>query len=201
VPPNPSPVRWWMGEARKKELSMVREIKNFDDPILKLKCDDVLPVDDLAWVDDMADTCYLHNGAGLAAPQIGIAKRAVFIRYGKDYGLILINPVLSNPSEQTIVGTEGCLSYPGVYVPVTRHSSIHCNWQAFLNGKKVWSDTTMARDFHGHEARVLQHEVDHLDGICRVGEQRHKPEQRSRNSRMVLASLLLACATIPERAP
>lgn len=138
-------------------------IRQWDDPILKERCAEILLGDDLSWLKDLERACYENDGAGLAAPQIGIAKRAIFIRYGLEHGMILVNPILSRHSVETVNDVEGCLSYPEIRTPVARHQSVVCHW-THENGKRLF------RCFSGFEARVLQHECDHLNGICRVGD-------------------------------
>ncbi|MEN6413662.1 MAG: peptide deformylase [Veillonellales bacterium] len=136
----------------------VLEIKQAGDKILKEHCAPVAKVDRRIrqMLDDMAQTMYAADGVGLAAPQVGLALRVVVVDAGD--GLIeLINPVIVN-SEGSEQGTEGCLSIPGVYGEVERCSKVTVEG---LNrfGKKVQVEGT------GLQARALQHEIDHLEGI------------------------------------
>jgi peptide deformylase len=163
-------------------------IRTFDDPILKTVCEPVQPGEDLAWLKDLEQACYANNGAGIAAPQIGIAKRAVFIRYGEQHGMVLVNPELAHFSEETETKEEGCLSYPGVWTPVERSLTVQCAWDL---GASV-----RCRVFRGWEARVLQHEVDHLNGICRVGDAWRNPKPGLKPS-MVAAAALVATFAMP----
>ena len=110
-------------------------------------------------LDDMADTMYDANGVGLAAPQVGILKRAVVIDIGE--GLVeLINPVILETSGSQI-DDEGCLSVPGKYAPVERPN--------YVKAKAMDRD---GNEFiiEGEElmARALCHEIDHLDGILYI---------------------------------
>jgi len=105
---------------------------------------------------NMAKTMITKDGIGLAAPQIGVLKRIITIAY-KDKVLILINPVLTKKSWLKEVEEEGCLSVPGVYGLVKRHRKLFVT--AYNEqGKKVEFEAK------GLLARIIQHEVDHLDG-------------------------------------
>ncbi len=118
-------------------------------------------------VQDMIDTMRHLNGAGLAAPQIGVDLQVVIFevesnpRYpdaGKVPFTVLVNPVLTPLTEQMEDGWEGCLSVPGLRGLVPRYASLR--YQGFdADGK--WIDRTV----EGFHARVVQHEVDHLLGI------------------------------------
>ncbi len=107
----------------------------------------------------MREMMQQFGGIGLAAPQIGEHQRVVIWSIGGREGL-LINPVLE-PGEETEVGIEGCLSIPGMAADVRRALSVHARGLD-LEGREL--------DFsaEGLLARVLQHEVDHLDGILFV---------------------------------
>ncbi len=118
-------------------------------------------------VSDMIDTMNAAQGAGLAAPQIGVMKRVVVfgfdsnLRYPDENSVpftVLINPEIDFLGARTQDGWEGCLSVPNMRGLVSRHSKIR--YTGFdLNGYRI--DRTVS-DFH---ARVVQHECDHLDGI------------------------------------
>lgn len=122
----------------------------------------------------MLDTMYKNDGIGLAASQVGILKRVVVydISYiqedAKKEGHILINPKITSRSKTMIEVEEGCLSFPDVYDNVLRHEKVTVEYTD-LDGKKK---KIYAKDI---EAVVLQHEIDHLDGIVfldRVKEQK-----------------------------
>jgi peptide deformylase len=116
---------------------------------------------------DMRDTMRHLNGAGLAAPQIGVGLRVVIFGFEDNPRYpdadpvpftVLLNPVLTPQSEDTDEAWEGCLSVPGMRGLVPRYR--HLRYTGVdPNGKPI--DRTVS-DFH---ARVVQHEVDHLDGI------------------------------------
>jgi len=116
---------------------------------------------------DMRETMQNLNGAGLAAPQIGVSARVVI--FGMDYNprypdadavpyTVLINPTLTPLSEEMEEGWEGCLSVPGMRGLVPRYRQLR--YTGFdERGQPI------SRDVEGFHARVVQHEVDHLDGI------------------------------------
>nr|WGE02443.1 peptide deformylase [Bacillus subtilis] len=109
-------------------------------------------------LDDMYDTMLEMDGVGLAAPQIGILKRAAVVDIGDDRGRIdLVNPeILEKSGEQT--GIEGCLSFIGVYGDVTRADYVKV--RAFNRQGKPF-----ILEARGFLARAVQHEMDHLDGV------------------------------------
>ena len=120
-----------------------------------------------ALLADMHDTMAHLNGAGLAAPQIGVALRAVIFgvtsnpRYPDAEEVpytVLINPVIQPVGEELEEGWEGCLSVPGLRGWVPRYRRIRYAGHA-ADGARI------EREAEGFHARVVQHECDHLDGI------------------------------------
>ena len=119
-------------------------------------------------ITDMFDTMEKEDGAGIAAPQIGVLKRVVIFgveednpRYpgrGEVPTTVLINPVITLLDERREQGWEGCLSVPGMRGQVSRHSRIRYSGYDQYGG-------IIEREADGFHARVVQHEVDHLDGI------------------------------------
>ncbi len=139
----------------------LRNIRTLGDDILRKKCRPVETIDErtLTLLDDMAETMYAANGVGLAAPQIGIAKRIVVIDIGE--GLIeLINPEIID-FEGNVKDVEGCLSVPGKCGYVVRPQKVTV---AALdrNGDKI---VITGEDML---AKAFCHEIDHLDGIVFV---------------------------------
>ena len=135
----------------------IREIREKGDEILYKKCKAVVKFDEKLHIllDDMYETMQSRDGVGLAAPQVGILKRAVVIDVG-DGKIELINPeIVEESGEQT--GSEGCLSVPGVFGEVTRTNVVTVKAQD-RDGK--WFKIT------GKEllARAFCHEIEHLDG-------------------------------------
>ncbi|MGI5838357.1 MAG: peptide deformylase [bacterium] len=139
----------------------VLEIRQLGDGVLRGKAAPVRRISRSvkALLDDMAETMYAAKGAGLAAPQVGVAKRIVVIDAGD--GLIeLINPRLTRlEGEEGAV--EGCLSIPE-YIGYVRRANRAEAEALNRNGEKIW----IAGE--GLLARALQHEIDHLDGILFV---------------------------------
>ena len=135
----------------------IREIREKGDEILYKKCKAVVKFDEKLHIllDDMYETMQSRDGVGLAAPQVGILKRAVVIDVG-DGKIELINPeIVEESGEQT--GSEGCLSVPGVFGEVTKPNVVTVKAQD-RDGK--WFKIT------GKEllARAFCHEIEHLDG-------------------------------------
>jgi len=158
-----------MFERRDRALSFIRQ---FGDPVLKSKASDVIEFgDDLhQQADQMVSLMRDALGVGLAANQIGSLRRIlVYQAYTDEEPVTLVNPRITKKSEETEVMTEGCLSLPGIALDVERSVEIEVEAQD-LDGKKR---KFKAEDF---EARVIQHEVDHLDGVMILD--RTDPEQR-----------------------
>lgn len=110
---------------------------------------------------DMLDTMYANTGVGLAAPQVGVSKRMMVIDVADEDAphkpIVFINPEIV-AKEGELVGSEGCLSFPGVYFEVKRFNKITVKFQN-LSGKDV--KLTAEGDLL---CRAIQHEIDHLDG-------------------------------------
>jgi peptide deformylase len=153
----------------------VRQILKFGDETLRKKCHPVQKFNMRMWLllRDMADTMYDADGVGLAAPQVGILRRAVVIDVQDENGLIeLINPeIVSTEGEQA--GPEGCLSKPGRQGYVVRPEKVTVRAQD-RHGK--WFELTG----EGLLARAICHEVDHLDGRLYIDVEDHEilPEER-----------------------
>ena len=137
----------------------IRNIVKIGDPILAKKSRPVINFDSrLAGIlDDMKDTLYKAQGAGLAAVQVGILRRIVVMDCGDGY-LELVNPEIVERSEELQHETEGCLSIPGKYGVTERPKSVIVKAQ---NREGKWCI------YKGEDlkARCFCHEIDHLDGI------------------------------------
>jgi peptide deformylase len=148
----------------------IRTILKMGDPRLLRQAEPVTHFDTpelLALIDDMFDTMHAANGAGLAAPQIGVNLQLVIFGFKQNTRYpdapqvpetVLINPVLTPLSDATEDGWEGCLSVPGLRGLVPR-------WRALRYEGVDQYRQVISRDVDGFHARVVQHECDHLAGI------------------------------------
>ena len=148
----------------------VRDVLRMGDPRLRRKSESVGNVNDSGLgnlVADLLDTMRACDGAGIAAPQIGVPLRVVI--FGVDTNprypdapavplTVLINPVIAPVGEDLDEDWEGCLSVPGMRGLVPRHTRIHYRGHDAEGG-------LIDRTADGFHARVVQHECDHLDGI------------------------------------
>jgi peptide deformylase len=148
----------------------IREIVTLPQPILRHKAHKVTDFgpDIQSLADDMVETMRLAPGVGLAAPQVGESIRLIVVEFGDEEDeevppklYVMANPEITRASQDTLVGTEGCLSIPGVQGDVERALTVTVKG---LNrhGKPM---TVKAK---GWLARIFQHEIDHLDGILFV---------------------------------
>ena len=136
----------------------VRPIRVLGDPVLRTPADEIRSFDRelAALVRDLEETVEQPGRAGLAAPQIGVGLRVFSFNVDGVIGH-LVNPVITERSEETQDGDEGCLSIPGLYAPTVR--AMHCVAEGFdVHGEPLRLEGS------GLMARCLQHEVDHLDG-------------------------------------
>lgn len=136
----------------------IREIIKEGDPVLNKKCHPVTTFDQKLWslLDDMTETLEDANGMGLAAPQVGILRRAVLVMNEDGEYLELINPeILDRDGEETAL--EGCLSIPGYWGQVARPTWVKVKAQ---NRKGQFFEI----EGTGVTARCFCHEIDHLDG-------------------------------------
>jgi len=158
----------------------VRSVRLFGDPVLRTPADEVVDFDKQLrrLVKDLTDTMLEEEGAGLAAPQLGVGLR-VFAYDVDDVLGHLVNPVLEFPDEEEQDGPEGCLSIPGLYFDTKRRRNV----------------VARGRDMHGEPvqlvgsdlmARCVQHETDHLDGVLFVD--RLDPETKKEAMRAIRAA-------------
>lgn len=105
----------------------------------------------------MALTMQKEDGAGLAAPQVGRSQRLIAVAI-KDGALIMVNPYITKASLTKEWGEEGCLSVPGVFGQVKRHKRVKCKFLDMSGQERLI-------EAEGMLARVIQHEIDHLDGV------------------------------------
>ena len=116
-------------------------------------------------ISNMFETMYAASGVGLAAPQVGINTQVLVIGMGdfktegtEDYNQVFFNPTILSYEEGNIYMLEGCLSYPGLVVKVKRPENMTMEWYTEEGSR-------CEERFVGMTSRILQHEVDHLNGI------------------------------------
>lgn len=141
-----------------KKPTELLPLYNDKNPMLRIKHPDFdvsdSPVNIIDFANQLLHTMNHYGGAGLAAPQCGFPYR-MFVMAG---GIVCINPVIVEASKETSFGKEGCLSFPGLYLPTTRPATVRMKYTDEF-GKRVEATWT------GATARVAQHELNHLDGI------------------------------------
>jgi peptide deformylase len=156
----------------------IRPILTSEKPVLHQKARPVQRLDGnlRKLLDDMVDTMRAAPGVGLAGPQIGVALRVVVVEYDEKL-YKLVNPEITWASAERLTADEGCLSIPGYQGPVERHHSVKVRAKDH-RGKNVF---IAAEEWL---ARILQHEIDHLDGILYTdrmapGERLYRVEEAS----------------------
>jgi len=148
-------------ETRERRDAALRHVRKFGDPVLRATA---LPVErfdqDLqAEVQRMGELMHDALGVGLAATQLGVLHRVLVYKAFLDDPLTaLVNPEIEWMSEELELGDEGCLSLPGVHVEVERHARLRVR-------ARDESGVEVDVEAEGLEARVIQHEIDHLDGV------------------------------------
>jgi peptide deformylase len=148
-------------ETRARRDAALRHVRKLGDPVLRAaalpveRFDDPLRVE----IERMGELMHDALGIGLAATQLGVLHRVLVYRaYPEDPLMALVNPVLSWTSEELEIAEEGCLSLPGVHVEVERPARVRVTAQDG-DGERVEVEA------EGLVARVIQHEIDHLDGV------------------------------------
>jgi peptide deformylase len=155
------PVEELDAETRARRDAALRLVRKFGDPVLRAKA---LPVE--RFDEELAEEAesmgrLMHDalGVGLAATQLGILHRMlVYQAYADDPVSVLVNPEIEWRSEELEPGMEGCLSLPGVHVEVERNAAVRVRARDAAGNE-------IEVDAEGLEARVIQHEIDHLDGV------------------------------------
>jgi peptide deformylase len=146
------------------------QIRQYGDPVLRMRAAPVDDFDDeLARVSErMIALMHDADGAGLAATQIGILRR-FFVFNDDGVDRVVVNPEITGRSKQAETDEEGCLSLGPIRVPVERHLEVT------VAGRGVDGEE-LTLELQGLEARIVQHEIDHLDGTLIL--QRTDPESR-----------------------
>ncbi|HEX3909441.1 MAG TPA: peptide deformylase [Solirubrobacteraceae bacterium] len=165
-------------ETRARRDAALRHVRKLGDPVLRAKAVPVERFDETLAREVQRMGALMHDalGVGLAATQLGVLHRVLVYRaYAEDPLTVLVNPVIEWSSEERESAEEGCLSLPGVHVEVERAARVRVK----------------AKDEHGAEleieaeglpARVIQHEVDHLDGkliLDRISREARKDAMRA----------------------
>ena len=161
-------------EVEARRVAAMSFIRKLGDPVLKSRAIPVDRFDDSLrrQVSRMAGIMSDALGVGLAAPQLGISQRLLVYRVGPDAPVtVLANPELEWASGELELGEEGCLSIPGVVVDVDRPVYVRVRGQDEEGEDRVVEAS-------GLEARVIQHEIDHLDGVLIL--ERTSREERKR---------------------
>jgi peptide deformylase len=176
--PDATPVAELDPETRARRDAALRLVRKFGDPVLRAVAVPVERFDeDLAQeAESMGRLMHDALGVGLAATQLGILHRMlVYQAYADDPVSVLVNPEIEWRSDELELAEEGCLSLPGVHVEVERNAAIRVR-ALDPEGHEVEVDA------EGLEARVIQHEIDHLDGILvldRVSKEARKEAMRA----------------------
>jgi len=168
------------GQVRDEELDAEREarrrlalaqIRQYPDPVLRMQAPPVEQFDDdlKRLVTRMGELMKDANGVGLAATQVGVLRRVFVFVPEEDTVAVLVNPEIVRRSDEAETDDEGCLSIQGVTVPVERALRV-----TIVGKDEHGNDVRYELD--GYEARCVQHETDHLDGVLMLD--RTTPEAR-----------------------
>ena len=143
------------------------KIRLAGDPILSVVCDPVEPGEDVSHIikDMMRLLVNSKSGVGISAPQAGCAKRMIIVR-DRENGtfLTMINPEILKASYYQESQYEGCLSYPGIQKKIQRPTIVLISYHEHSKMRVCSS-----QGYRGMTARIIQHEIDHLNGECKVG--------------------------------
>jgi peptide deformylase len=156
----------------------VLKVRKYGDPVLRRRAAEITDVTPELHrtIADMIETMYDEAGIGLAAPQVGISLRLMVVGHdARNEPRALINPVIVGRGGE-VTAEEGCLSIPGIFAPVTRSEWVD------LEAKDVDGNPVKIRG-QGLLSRVLQHEMDHLDGVLFID--RLDPVTRDRIKRRI----------------
>jgi peptide deformylase len=174
-------------ETRARRDHALRFVRKLGDPVLRATA---LPVERFdeplqREIERMGELMHEALGVGLAATQLGVLHRVlVYSAYVDDPLTALVNPVLEWQSDELETAEEGCLSLPGVHVAVERPARVRVSAQD-AHGERIEVEAD------GLEARVIQHEIDHLDGVLildRISRQARKEAMREMREAQETAS-------------
>jgi peptide deformylase len=161
---------------------MALDLRMFGDPVLKTRAAPVETFDEslARLAQEMLATMREREGVGLAANQVGRLKR-ILVAAVEDKEYVIVNPTIEETARSTEKDLEGCLSIPGIQVEVDRATAVT------VSGRDV-SGAPLHLEASGLLARVLQHEVDHLDGVLildRTNRQSRKEAMREMRERLL----------------
>ncbi|PIR55334.1 peptide deformylase [Candidatus Peregrinibacteria bacterium CG10_big_fil_rev_8_21_14_0_10_36_19] len=156
-------------------MAKLKIITGENAPILRVECKAVKKFDASLkkFVKDMKDTMFAANGLGIAAPQVNKDMRVFLvtldIKTKNERVVAMVNPVLSSLSKEKEMGEEGCLSLPGLYGQVSRHKKIEVEFFDVEGNRQMLA-------LKGLNARVVQHENDHINGVLFIDRMKEDAE-------------------------
>ena len=165
-------------ETRARRDAALAQVRKLGDPVLRASAVPVERFDDALGreIDRMAELMHDALGVGLAATQLGVAHRVLVYRVDLEEPVTaLVNPELEWTSEELEIAEEGCLSLPGVHVEVERPARVRVRARDRAGGE-------LEIEAEGLRARVIQHEIDHLDGVLildRISREARKEAMRA----------------------
>ncbi len=173
---------------------LYKDLVDSNDPILKQKMGRFdfsnPPMDPHEIAHILAQTMIKNDGLGLAANQVGLPYR-VFVVMGNPI-LCCFNPIIVDVSEDTLLMEEGCLSYPNLYVKIKRPQVIRIRYTRP-------DGVTVTEQYQDLTARVMQHELDHLDGICHLNRANKIHLDQARNKAKKLLRNTKSSIIMPNR--
>ena len=160
-------------EAEARRRFALAQIRQYGDPALRLTAYEVSDFDDdlRRLVDRMTELMHDAQGVGLAATQVGVLRRVFVFEPDEDGPRIVVNPTVVTLGDELESDGEGCLSLQGVRVPVERPTTLT------IAGKNQDGED-VSYELSGYEARIAQHELDHLDGVLIIDrtDEEHRKE-------------------------
>ena len=171
-------------EAEARRRLALAQIRQYGDPALRLTAHEVTDFDDdlRRLVDRMIDLMHDAQGVGLAATQVGVLRRLFVFETDEEGAHAIVNPTIVERGDELETDAEGCLSLQGVRVPVERPTRV------VLEGKDAHGED-VRYELEGYGARVVQHELDHLDGVLiidRTDDEHRKEALATLRPRVVL---------------
>jgi peptide deformylase len=160
-------------EAEARRRFALAQIRQYGDPALRLRAHEVSEFDDdlRRLADRMTELMHDAQGVGLAATQVGVLRRIFVFEPGEGGPRTVVNPTIVESGDELESDGEGCLSLQGVRVPVERVTTLT------IAGKDQDGEV-VSFELTGHDARIAQHELDHLDGVLIIDrtDEEHRKE-------------------------